>query len=295
MGESPYWPIKTLSPYVFPPGDSLVVALKAYLDDSRNGPWVTIGGCLGFLDSWERFERLWKLHLDAFEVPWLHMKKFNNPDPLAKPFGHLQGANKARGIEFIVASKDIIADHPHSFPACSVRLEDLDAFNKKYGLKLDPYSLAIYGCLIRMRRLHTDPIQVVLDRFDKAPSRMAAALEYAATDRGENLRAREFITTHLNDDETFRNVYPMQAADFVAYETCKYRAERQDLRLSPEVRENPDLMFLAIKKWEDKHGPRDRKGFAALRDAAAFRVRHFTWEMHDLEQLRERHPNGWGS
>jgi hypothetical protein len=276
-------------------GCCLVTILRAYLDDSRNGPWVTIGGCLAFLDAWERFEPLWQQHLDAFGVPWLHMKQFNNPDPAAKPYGHLKGDNQSRSVEFMAASEAIINEHSHQHPGCSVRVPDLEAFNAKYGLQLDPYSLAIYGCIIRMRRLHTDPIQLVIDRFDKAQSRTERALGYAASDCGENLMARDFTTTHLGGAESFRTILPMQAADFVAYETCKYRSERTDMILSPEIRENPDLMSLAIRKWEDKNKPRDRKSFQALRDGAAFRVRHFTWETYDLEQLRERHPNGWGA
>lgn len=273
----------------------MVVTLKAYLDDSRNDTWVTVGGCLGHLDAWERFEGVWPPHLAEFQVPWLHMKDFNNPNPDAQPYGHLKGERAARGIEFMSASRTIITDHAHLFPACSVRLDDLEAFNAKHKLKLDPYSLAIYGCLILMRKLHSDPIQLIIDRFDKAPSRTDTALEYAATDLGR-LKADEFIQTHLRGAESFRNVLPLQAADFVAYETCKYRAERKALRLSAETRDDPELMYLAITQFEKRQKPRDRKSFQTLREDAAFRVRHFTWETYDFEYImRHRQPSGWGA
>jgi len=40
---------------------------------------ASFGGYIGPVDAWERFEIEWQRVLDAFGVPYLHMREFKNP------------------------------------------------------------------------------------------------------------------------------------------------------------------------------------------------------------------------
>ena len=79
-------------------------------------------------------------------------------------------------------------------PCTSIRLADLAAFNAEHRFNLDPYSLAVYGCLIELHYKweRNAKYEVIIDRFDKAHSRIGCALGYARSDAAEDLMHNVF-------------------------------------------------------------------------------------------------------
>ena len=299
MGESQYRPIQTYSPYSFPPGGRIVAILKAYLDDSgdSDGPsetFLTIGGYLGDLDGWQYFEAKWGELLSKYEIPWLHMKEFKKENAT---FAHLK-ADPVREGEFMAAAAQIIRESARGHVATTVLLDDFRAFNAAQGLDLDPYALAIYGCLFQLRSYHpNDEIEIIIDTFDKSLSRTAKALEYAKSDTQDGLRPDLFIPVPLQKEDSWRTVLPLQAADLMAWETRKYRRERSHLRPPMEIRGNRQAMHEWISAWEaeQEKKPRDRASFQALRQGIIFRPLHIVVDTYELNAVIVRHPNGWGA
>lgn len=151
-----------------------MVLLRAYLDDSgsptqQGNDTLVIGGYVSDVGGWRYFEELWKAALDRAEVPYFHMKEFGNPNGL---YNHLKdGAEKEK--EFIGSLVDAILSSIHFTPISAIKLSELAKFNATHGLKLDPYALAIYGCLVKLRREYRgEEIEIVFDRFDKSVSRV---------------------------------------------------------------------------------------------------------------------------
>lgn len=275
-----------------------MAVLKAYLDDSGDGDapsetFLTIGGYLADLDGWQYFERKWKALLDEYEIPWLHMKEFKKENAT---FAHLK-ADPAREGLFMGAAAQIIHESVRGHIATTVILEDFRAFNAKHGLNLDPYAFAIYGCLFQLRSFHpNDEIQIILDSFDRSTSRLFEALAYAKSDTLEAIRADLFIPMPMQKDESWRTVLPLQAADFIAWETRKYRRERAHLKPPLEVRGDRNAMHEWILAWEreQEKKPRDRASFKSLRQPIIYRPLHIVVDTYNLEAVLPRHPNGWG-
>ena len=298
MRESSYRPIHTYSPYSFPPGGHIVAILKAYLDDSGDADgasetFLTIGGYLGDLDGWQHFETQWAALLTKYEIPWLHMKEFKKENAT---FANLK-SDPVREGEFMAAAAKIIRDSVRGHVATTILLDDFRAFNTTHGLRLDPYSFAIYGCLFQLRSFHpNDEIEIILDGFDRSYSRMGKALEYAKSDTLEALLPNLFIPVPIPEGETWRTVLPLQAADLMAWETRKYRRDRAHLKPPPEIRGDRQAMHDWILAWEieQEKKPRDRASFQALRQGIIFRPLHIMVDTYAINDVQKRHPNGWG-
>lgn len=279
----------------------LMAVLKAYLDDSGDpkdpaASFVTIGGYVAEADSWAYFEELWAKALAEAGVPYFHMKEFGDRNGLYRDLKRRPRAES----EFVASLVFAITSSADLCPVNTVRLADLAAFNAATGLSLDPYALDLYGCMIAMRREYPGAeIEVVVDRFDKAMSRMETALTYARMHRGEDLEPERFIPVFLQDDESFKNVTPIQAADFIAWEVRKSCEERKNWSFTQEERLDRQAMRESYERWagayERKHGrpPRARKSYERLREVPFLNPRGLVWDQLTLRQAHERHPDGW--
>jgi hypothetical protein len=299
MVGAAYRPIGLLLPYVFPAGEHLMVGLRAYLDDSGDGDspdetHLTIGGFLAEHDGWRHFEPRWKALLDDCGLPYLHMKEFG--DPQSPIYGHIK-SDPAKEMAFMQRVISLIKESARGSMAATVDLNDLHAFNKAHRLQIDPYALAVYGCLFQLRSYHpNDEIEIVVDSFDNSVSRVAKALAYAKSDSQDRLRSDLFIPIPLQKEKTWREISPLQAADLIAWEMRKYRRERAALRPPPEIRSDDEAVNRWVQAWEEQQEkkPRDRMSFQSLRQGMIFRPLHSVVDAHVLEILLTRHPNGWG-
>lgn len=295
--ELAYRPVRSISAYVSPPGDHLVAILKAYLDDSGDGDsadesHLTIGGWLADHDSWQRFEPMWDDLMREFGIPYLHMAEFRKEN--AK-FKHLK-SDPAQEKEFWKRVNSLILQTVRTSVACTVRMDDLNKFNKKLGLGLDPYALCIFGCLLQMRSCALDgEIEFVLDQFDNSTSRAGLALKYAQTAMGMDhpVRPDLFTPIPLQKHESWKTVLPLQAADYIAWEVRKFRRERKDFRPPKSVRGDRLNTHESAMAWERRNNPRYRGNFKALIMSTLLKPQHSVLDKFNLEIAHGHHPNGW--
>jgi hypothetical protein len=151
-----------------------------------------------------------------------------------------------------------------------VRLRDLEKFNRENGLSLDPFALAVYACIIQIKRRYFGPIiNLFFDRFDQARSRIDKGLEYAKTDCTHPGVTELIQPIPIQAGLTYRQVRPIQAADFLVWEIRKHNFEQSEWWDRLNV---PSLgwseRFESYKSWSrEKYGtniPPPRKSLGAL-------------------------------
>jgi len=287
-----------LSVYNPPPGDHLMAVLKAYADDSWGGDQiVSIAAYVSDADGWRAFEQDWRAALSRAGAPYFHMKEFWSP---SGPFTHLHD-DPAATAQFLSELVRTIRAHLKYCATPTVRIEDLEGFNRSKGVSLEPYPLALYACFIELRHAFpNDEIELVVDKIEHAHAKIAVAEAYAESDTFADLRPDDFITVPLKKTESFKSVLPIQAADFMAWELRKSCMER----LSWEPAEVDRILGggrlrQSYEAWgadfEAREGraPRDRKSAWALMDATPQGGQ--LWDFHlILAADVNRHPNGWG-
>jgi len=166
-----------------------------YLDDSGDDGGrhnaVVIAGYLAPQDAWYRFECGWRAALQKLQVPYFHMKEIAKPTGCLAKFSGKQ--NEPARSAFFQDLIQVIKDAGLTGVGALVRLPDLRDFNTEKSLHLEAMPLALYGCMAELYSVHRDEtIELVLDRFDKAPRAVEVATEYARShwsdDASQNIR-----------------------------------------------------------------------------------------------------------
>lgn len=278
-------------------------AIKAYLDDSGSpddptNSFVTIAGYVADEYSWECFEKSWANALEEAGIPYLHMREFGNLDsPIYK---HLR-EDKRRHMNFMLDAVAAIADNLDLCVHSTVNLVDLEAFNDRHNLNLDPLAIALYGCIRRLRWAYAnEPLEIVLDRFDRSLSRAETALDYARTETFSDLKVDALTPIALQKEESFKTILPLQAADFVAWEVRKSFEDRKGFSYTAADKEKGRRhMNESYLKWMAEHEtktgkpPRERGSYKALRKALGLLPHGVLMDEFNLEQGHKWHPNGW--
>jgi hypothetical protein len=211
------------SALVTPPGGALMGAFKGYFDESgQDAPAhnaLAFCGYVTTIDGWKAFEDAWDAALKANGAPYLHMKELHDPKgPLAKFAGkENQDACKNLLADLI----KVIATSSLTCAGSLVRLPDLREFNAEYEMNLEALPLAMYATMGELHMLYPlDTLELICDRLDDAERIIAKGVEYSASfvryNASENMR-----WSSLKGQHSFRNVLPIQAADFVAWEARK--------------------------------------------------------------------------
>lgn len=201
----------------------VLAVLKGYFDDSKSDDQVlTVAGFIGDESRWEEFERLWPRILALYGVDYFHMKEMGSPTGHYSKW-HPPMANKMivaaflRDLARVVGFCDLAAFSTH------VRLADLRRFNMQFGTNLDAFGLAIYMAMIEMmKRFPDQPIEAIFDRADKVRSKIDIALSYGTSDWKWHERFKNMIATALPENIGFKKVIPIQAADYIAWETRRH-------------------------------------------------------------------------
>ncbi len=231
----------------------IMAVLKVYVDDSgekenRQHKVCSIAGYIASVEQWEIFEKLWKWTLNHYNIPYLHMKDFASNNP---PFDKFKN-NKQEKIElFKSLTKDI------SFcdlkPITSIiRLCDLDKFNAEKRLQIDAYALNLYTCVTAISiGWPNTPVEVIIDRTNKFGPKIEKARSYAETDRFFPDCGSHVVLIPLPKGTTYKEVIPIQAADFLAWEARKDITTKNGIFL--ETSEDDDftkwyLNFIKIER-----------------------------------------------
>jgi len=182
----------------------------------------------------------------------------------------------------------------------TVKNKDLNTFNQRHSLQLNPYALGLYGCLLEMRRKFlTDEIEVIIDKFDKAHNIAALAKNYLVSDKGEYTGHDLFRITPFENEDSFKTVLPLQAADYIAWEKRKSHEDRVGFLYSDNDKKSGFKMKDAYQEWVAEHTakngspPRERQNYMKAREWPP--PQGVLFDNFNLEQALQRHPNGWGS
>ena len=251
-------------------------ALRAYLDDSGDAQAraMTIAGYVGPSTAWNQFECYWLQVLKTHGLQYFHMNEIADPhSALHKFYGkHSQSALAALlgDLARAIARPTFL----HGV-GCVVPRDDLLRFNRARDRNIEPLALALFVCIALMqvhKPGHT--IEVMLDRITKPKKQIALAMEYLAT--SPKVLERGIVSVvPANCDHNTETVRPLQAADFLAYETFrKFERLEEFLNTVPGLGAESGLaLWYEYEDWLEKKQlafPYERKSFTALCDATTF-------------------------
>jgi hypothetical protein len=266
----------------------MAVVIKGYIDDSRAGDdhlW-SLGGFVGFVDQWEDFERDWHLLLDTHEIPYLHMREFQKPKGIYAKWWPAKEHYAELASLFEDVAKVIGRNRPEGFGGMT-RCSDLKKFNEANGLALEPYPLAAYGSLIGLWNRHArEPIEVVFDHVEQVQSKLASAKSLADSDRYYSDDLDNIQMIPLNKAWSAKNIAPLQAADFLAWEWRKLHEDRKEWWDKENKPDDLDARWGDFEAWMQCSKPRTRKSLQALVERTTFWG--FIWDYDRLCQAHER-------
>jgi hypothetical protein len=286
-----------------PPDERSIVVIRGYFDNSgdENDPQhnvLTLGSYLANEEQWERFELAWKANLDEFELPYLHMKEFAHNLPLFQRFKNDEPERR----RFLSNCISIIAScHPHGI-CHSVRIPDVRRFNAEYGHKIDAFSFCLYTSFIDLRNAYgaSNRVELIIDKIEKPYNKIHKAEKYSKTDTFYNNPASTIDTRPLKEPESFINILPMQAADFLVWELRKSTEnidEWYGTRKSGNsgLRKTTDEWLNDLALWNlERHGVlfKERRSFLSLQEAIPSEGVALDYDA--LVIANKYHPNGWG-
>jgi hypothetical protein len=273
--------------------------IKGYFDNSGDAEdpqhkVLTVGGFLANDDQWARFEDIWKANLETFGLPYLHMKEFAH---FVGPFVVFKDNEEDR-IRFIEGCVSSIRDAGIDKSVCHcIRLNDTRRFNADYNRKIDPFSFCLYISYVDIQDKCKDDkhIELVVDHFSKVTKKIYLAEEYARTDSFHKNLGFNIATRPLSEALSFRDVPPMQAADFLVWELRKSETKYDEWF---EIRKPggsdgewvPELWEWTFHKWGKVFN--ERKSLMALHAACNSDGIVITYKT--LVTAQQFHPNGWG-
>jgi hypothetical protein len=244
-----YVPLSHLSALNPPPGHRLMAVLKAYLDDSGDETdtaqhkAIALAGYIAPVSGWEVFEPRWKRILDREGVSELHMTDFAN---FRGEFASWRG-DEPRRQAFLGDLCQVIGEAGLHGVGAVVRLDDLARFNAETGAALEPMPLAIYWCMNAIYMYDPDHlVELRIDRMKRCHSKVETATEYARSFYADDVS--QTINVTCDSALGAKQVLPLQAADFAAYEALKFE------RMPRVVGQDG--------------APKRRRSFASLLDAA---------------------------
>ncbi len=209
-----------------------MAAIKVYSDDSGDAddPQHSVISVAANLCSdlgWSQFEADWAALLRRFDVPYLHMREWVNPN--SPIYRHLRDAeSQALFFESLVT---VIKNNIRYSAGASINLPDLRRFNKEADLNLEPYAVALYVAIIELRKVEPGAeIKLIIDKLNGARGKIELAKCYARSDVFD-LQVGSIENSPLDKEESFRTILPMQVGNFFAWEMRKVvKSERLGLQ-----------------------------------------------------------------
>lgn len=271
-----------------------MMVLRSFGDNSdtfADGPKAcSLAGYVGNQDQWEQFEGEWDAALKLHHIPWLHMTDFNANE---KPYTHLRDQDAER--------KAIMQSLIGVIRNCSllgfysvIRLEEFERFCADKCVLIDPYAFNLYVCKVMMAREWPDArIELKLDRVPKPNNKIALSDLYMDSDPLHAGGGKRISVEALAECDTFREITPIQSADFLAWESRKeaihkdgWNAGGSDWAALPEYKKS-------LESWAAGNGrkyPFERKSFGALIEEGVIGK---TWGYPELENIHNSRGGRW--
>ena len=230
-----------------------MAALTGYFDDSRtDGLIMTVAGYIGSDPQWNVFQSQWSLVLDAFQLPYFHMKEFGDPDGPYKKWLPYQD-HQAEIAAFFRALAAVSFNSQLRGFGSIVRVKDLERFNRDHGAALEAYPMAVYGCMLWIGKANPDAvISLIFDKIEQVSSKLDKATEYARSDTYYIGVTDKIQPIPLNKGITFRNVPALQAADFSAWEIRKHHLNQNEWWELPDRPADPNEALFDLMEWSQK-------------------------------------------
>jgi hypothetical protein len=280
-----------------PSGEKKIMAvISGYFDDSRMDSYVlTLAGIIGDADQWSNFEHKWAILLRKHDVPYLHMKEMMRPN---SPFGKWlpRDAHKEEVDNLFIDVVGAINGSGFHTYSTTVRLLDLENFNKKFSLQCKAYSLAAYGCMTLIHKAYpAQLISLVFDHCDKIDNYLKIAKRYAKGDTTFPGIIDHIVPIPLPKQCLAKNVRPIQAADFMAWELRKHHIKQAEWWEQAELPETWETRFEDFKRWSrEKFGsnlPPPRKTLEAI--AKEWRMSGLVLDYNGLVRMHQDRGGVW--
>jgi hypothetical protein len=249
--------------------------LKGYFDDSGKADdpqhcAIVYAGYVGTTDAWTKFEPAWHAVLDEFHAPYLHMKEFAH-SARGSPFENWKGQESKRR-EFLARLIEVIRSCELKHVGHVVNLNDLKRLNTEFSLQLKAAPLALYLCLLEIDAHYPGScMELIIDKVEKPNVLVKKTRDIAENEGRINEIGANVEIQSLPKSASFKNVLPIQAADFIAWESLKFNRKR------------------VIEGLESALPY--RKSFAALMDIS--RERGGYWAYESLLSLHNARGGAW--
>jgi hypothetical protein len=275
--------------------------IRGYVDDSGHASdpehnVVAMACYVSHLDKWKVFEREWGEVLGDNKIPYLHMKEWW--DRNKSIYAHIKG-NSAKEASLFSDFSNVIKSNVEFCAISYVRLADLERVSQEYGLKIDAYALLLYGCLIVLRQDRWDEdFHIVIDKVDKPYSKIEKAKAYADADVRHRIRPQKIPITPIEDTESARQIRPLQACDFMAWELRRDSEETltwnagDDVKSVVSAARDYGRWATEFKRNKNRDPIRRKSAWSLYRGV---RVRGLMWDEVNIRGAHiNLHPNGWG-
>ncbi len=275
------------------------VLAKGYFDDSQTtGEFWGIGGYVGSALHWEAFDTYWPMALANHTVPYFHMREMGDPKGAFAKW-HPPQEHEAERSAFFSDLTTVINQSGLTGFNCLVRMKDLTRLNKEYGLDLQPYPLAAYGCMLLVGKDYIGkPTQLIFDHVEKVESKLATARAYADSNKyyGPDGVFDNVAVMGLPKNQTSKQVPALQAADFWAWEYRKSHSKLDEWWcLENRPQEWGDEQWEHMEKWFiGKYGSWEdgtRKSLQALLTRSNFRC--MIWSYQELSDAHRARGGAW--
>jgi len=237
-----------------PTGRLILVLLRGYFDDSKGegeDAYLSLAGYIAPVATWNAFESKWQEALKRAGLPWLHLKEFASPTGIYANW--YNGQREHEKIACFQSLIKVIHECQLSPIGAIIRIKDVERFNQEFRLILDSYTLALYFCLLELSLIYpSEELELILDRVPSGHSKIALAKQYINSDQyypAARTTMSRWNIAPLPKPQTFRNTPPIQAADFVAWETRKSATRRDEWFTTVKPHLPPDEWLMSLFMW----------------------------------------------
>jgi hypothetical protein len=222
--------------------------MTTYLDESGHSKdpacdFVGMSGMIAGVDKWKVFESDWAGMLRDFDIPFVHRSE------LAHSMGPFKGWDEIKRRKLVGQAVEIIGATEGLPFGCSV---DVKAFHRldpeaQIGLR-DPYIMSLQMCLHgavvhAMFEPPEDKVTVILDSSVDWAGDLPKLMKMMAETHGFGPRLGAYGFGQ------WRDLLPLQAADFVAYEATHYlenQVKRPHLKMTWPLQQ---IVAMAVKEY----------------------------------------------
>ena len=271
---------------------------RGFFDDSQStGRVWALGGYIGGFHDWNRFEPAWDAVMGRHGVPYFHMKEMARPNGV---YAKWHPPREHRDDLKAFFADMVAAIHDSGIVGfCSiVRLSDLEKYNSDFGLNVQPYPLAVYGCMTLLAKYYTyQPIELIYDHVEKIESKLAVAREYASSDPAHPDVFEHMMNMPLSSKITWREITALQAADFFSWEFRRSHLDINEWFELPSRPEEEPERWAHFQQWSiEKFGqsiPVFRKSADALLGNPSWD--YLIWDRKNLMEAHELRNGKWPS